>query len=148
MAAENTFPVEVLTPEGEVFSGEVVQVSTRTMVGEIGIQANHAPVLAALKPTELRLHVSGSEVESWAQAHGMMQVFGNRAQLLVEEAIPPDELDADALRQELEDVEQRRVVGQHADGPHAGARGDHLDLVVEDLALGGEDLDLEGRARH
>ena len=122
MAAENTFPVEVLTPEGEVFSGEVVQVSTRTMVGEIGIQANHAPVLAALKPTELRLHVSGSDVESWAQAHGMMQVFGNRAQLLVEEAIPPDELDADALRRELEDVEQR--LGECEEGSAAERRAE------------------------
>jgi F-type H+-transporting ATPase subunit epsilon len=107
VAGENTFPVEVLTPEGEVFSGEVVQVSTRTGVGEVGILANHAPMLAALKPTELRLHTSGSDVERWAQAHGMMQVFGNHAQLLVEEAIPPDELDEGALREELEDAEQR-----------------------------------------
>ena len=61
MAGGNTFSVEVLTPEGEVFNGEVVQVSTRTGVGEIGILANHAPVLAALKPTELRLHLSESE---------------------------------------------------------------------------------------
>ena len=107
MAGENTFSVEVLTPEGEVFRGEVVQVSTRTMVGEIGILANHAPVLAALKPTELRLHLSGSEVERYAQAHGMMQVFANHAQILVEEAIPPDELDSGALKQELEDAERR-----------------------------------------
>jgi F-type H+-transporting ATPase subunit epsilon len=107
LAGENTFTVEVLTPEGEVFSGEVVQVSTRTQVGEIGILANHAPILAALKPTELRIHVSGSETESWAQAHGMMQVFANHAQLLVEEAIPPDELDSGSLREQLEDAEQR-----------------------------------------
>jgi F-type H+-transporting ATPase subunit epsilon len=107
LAGESTFPVEVLTPEGEVFEGEVVQISTRTMVGEIGVLANHAPILAALKPTELRLHISGSEVERWAQSHGMMQVFGNHAQLLVEEAIPPDELDAGALREQLEDAEQR-----------------------------------------
>ena len=56
MAGESKFEVEVLTPEGEVFSGEVRQVSTRTAVGEIGILANHAPMLAALKPAELRLH--------------------------------------------------------------------------------------------
>jgi F-type H+-transporting ATPase subunit epsilon len=107
MAGENTFGVEVLTPEGEVFRGDVVQVSTRTMVGEIGILANHAPVLAALKPTELRLHVAGSEVKRYAQAHGMMQVFANRAQILVEEAIPPEDLDSAALKQELEDAERR-----------------------------------------
>ena len=79
--------VEVLTPEGEVFSGEVRQVSTRTAVGEVGILANHAPLLAALKPAELRLHVSDSETVRYAQAHGWLQVFGNRAKLLVEEAI-------------------------------------------------------------
>lgn len=107
MARESTFEVEVLTPEGEVFRGEVVQVSTRTVTGEIGILANHAPVLAALKPTELRLHISESETERWAQAHGMMQVFGNQAQILVEEAIRPEDLDQGALKQELEDARQR-----------------------------------------
>ncbi len=56
MAADHKLDVEVLTPEGEVYSGEVRQVSTRTSVGEIGILANHAPLLAALRPAELRLH--------------------------------------------------------------------------------------------
>ena len=107
MAGENTFTVEVLTPEGEVFNGEVVQVSTRTVVGEVGVLANHAPMLAALKPTELRLHVSDSEVERYAQAHGVMQVFANHAQLLIEEAISPDDLDAGDLRERLSDAEQR-----------------------------------------
>jgi F-type H+-transporting ATPase subunit epsilon len=104
---EHTLSVEVLTPEGEVFSGDVVQVSTRTMTGEIGILANHAPVLASLKPTELRLHISDSETERYAQAHGMMQVFANHVQVLVEEAIPPDELDSGSLKEQLDDAERR-----------------------------------------
>jgi F-type H+-transporting ATPase subunit epsilon len=104
---QHQLSVEVLTPEGEVFSGEVDQVSTRTAVGEIGILANHVPILAALEPTELRLHVSGSEVERYAQAHGWLQVFANHAQLLVEEAIPPDQLDRSRLEGQLKDAEQR-----------------------------------------
>src|SRR3954451_10466519 len=107
MAAEHMVDVEVLTPEGEVWSGEARQVSTRTEVGEIGILANHAPVLAALKPTELRLHVSDSETKSYAQAHGMMQVFANHAQILVEESIPPEDLDSSALKEQLDDAERR-----------------------------------------
>jgi F-type H+-transporting ATPase subunit epsilon len=107
VAGENTFTVEVLTPEGEVFNGEVVQVSTRTVVGEVGVLANHAPMLAALKPTELRLHTSGSDVERYAQSHGVMQVFANHAQLLIEEAISPDDLDAGDLKDKLSDAEQR-----------------------------------------
>ena len=107
MADEHTLSVEVLTPEGEVFSGDVKQVSTRSAVGEIGILANHVPILAALEPTELRLHVSDSETETYAQAHGWLQVFANHALLLVEEAIPPDELDTVRLEEQMKDAEQR-----------------------------------------
>ena len=107
MAGESTFEVEVLTPEGEVFNGEVRQVSTRTAGGEIGILANHAPLLAALRPAELRLHVSDSETLRYAQAHGWLQVFGNRARLLVEEAIAPEDLDPGTLKDQLSDAEQR-----------------------------------------
>jgi F-type H+-transporting ATPase subunit epsilon len=124
LAGENTFEVEVLTPEGEVFNGEARQVSTRTAVGEIGILANHAPLLAALKPTELRVHVSDSETQSWAQAHGWLQVFGNHARLLVEEAIDPADLDAAALKEQLADAEQRYSEAEEGSAAQARASKD------------------------
>ena len=107
MAAEHMVDVEVLTPEGEVFNGEVRQVSTRTAVGELGILANHTPLLASLQPTELRLHFSDSETKRYAQAHGWLQVYGNTARLLLEEAIPPEDLDSGKLKEQLSDAEQR-----------------------------------------
>jgi F-type H+-transporting ATPase subunit epsilon len=122
MAAEHMVDVEVLTPEGEVFNGEVRQVSTRTAVGELGILANHTPLLAALRPTELRLHISDSETKSYAQAHGWLQVFGNHAKLLVEEALAPEDLDAATLKEQLADAEQR--VKESEDGSGARARAE------------------------
>jgi len=118
--AHSKFPVEILTPEGEVFNDEVEMVATRTSLGQIGILANHAPVLATLDPTELRLYKSESEIVRFAQAEGYIQVGGNHAMLLVEEAHPPEELDTGALREQLEraqreldqageDSEKRRV---------------------------------------
>ncbi len=107
MAGENTFAVEVLTPEGEVFAGDVVQLSTRTVTGEIGILARHVPVLAALKPSLLKLHISDSETREWAQSHGMLQVFANHAQLLLEEAIEPGNLNTGALEEQKADVKAR-----------------------------------------
>lgn len=107
MAGENTFTVEVLTPEGEVFNGEVVQLSTRTVTGEIGVLARHVPVLAALKPSLLRLQISDSETKEWAQSHGMLQVFANQAQVLLEEAIEPANLDTAALEEQKADAEAR-----------------------------------------
>ena len=107
MAGESTFNVEVLTPEGEVFGGEAVQLSTRTVTGEIGILARHVPVLAALKPTLLKVKVSDSETREWAQSHGMLQVFANHAQLLLEEAIEPDRLNRESLEEQKADAEAR-----------------------------------------
>jgi F-type H+-transporting ATPase subunit epsilon len=104
--AHTKFPVEVLTPEGEVFNDEVEMVSTKTTVGSIGVLANHAPVLAMLEPTELRLYKTESEVVRFAQAEGYMQVAQGRALLLVEEAHPPSELDAAQLRERLQQAER------------------------------------------
>jgi F-type H+-transporting ATPase subunit epsilon len=120
VAEEHMLDVEVLTPEGKVFSGEVRQLSTRTEVGEIGILANHSPVLGALQPTTLRLHVSDSETKRYAQSHGWLQVFANTARVLVEEAVPPEDLDAGALKEELSDAERRLTESE--DGSAEAAR--------------------------
>jgi F-type H+-transporting ATPase subunit epsilon len=124
VAAEHMVDVEVLTPEGEVWSGEARQVSTRTEVGEIGILANHAPVLAALRPTELRLKLSDSETRRYAQAHGWLQVYGNRARLLLEEAIPPEDLDTGTLKEQLSDAEQRLSESEDGSAEHNRAQKD------------------------
>jgi F0F1-type ATP synthase epsilon subunit len=58
-------------------------------------------------PAELRLHKSESDVETYAQGEGWLEVFANRARVLIAEAIPPDRLDVQDLRQRLDDAEQR-----------------------------------------
>jgi F-type H+-transporting ATPase subunit epsilon len=103
--AHEKFPVEVLTPDGEVFAEEVEMLSTRTGVGSIGILANHAPLLAMLDPTELRLYKSESDVVRFAQGEGYLQVADNRALLLVEEAHDPESLDASDLKDRLSQAE-------------------------------------------
>jgi F-type H+-transporting ATPase subunit epsilon len=119
--AHDPFPVAILTPDGEVFSDEVEMVSTKTVVGSIGVLANHAPLLAMLDPTELRLYRSESDVVSFAQAEGYLQVaHDGSVLLLVEEAHEVDSLNASDLQERLtqaeheleeagEDSERRRV---------------------------------------
>jgi F-type H+-transporting ATPase subunit epsilon len=118
--AHNKFKVEILTPEGEVFSDEVEMVSTRTTLGSIGVLANHAPVLGILEPTELRVYRSESEILRFAQSEGYIEIGGNHAMLLVQEAKTPDQLDVGVLRERLseaerelksagEDTERRRI---------------------------------------
>jgi F-type H+-transporting ATPase subunit epsilon len=107
MADRDSFEAQVLTPEGEVFSGELVQVTTRTTAGEVGILARHIPMVARLVPAELRLYRTENDVDSYAQGEGWLEVFANRVRVLIAEARSPDELDAADLRSRLEDAEQR-----------------------------------------
>ncbi len=100
--ARAPFAVEVLTPEGLVFGGEAEMVSTRTELGEIGVLANHAPLLALLAPAELRLHMSESEIKRYAQGEGYLQVHSNRALVLVEDCIEPERVDVGEQRERLQ----------------------------------------------
>ena len=63
-----------------------------------------------LDPTELRLYKSESDVIRYAQGEGFLQVYGNRALLLVDEIFEIDELDAgdleDRLRRAEEEIEK------------------------------------------
>jgi F-type H+-transporting ATPase subunit epsilon len=99
------FRVEVLTPEGSVFDDEVEFVSTRTEVGSIGIMARHQPLLGLLVPSELRLYKSETDIVSYAQGEGYVQVSEEGVLVLVEEAQEPSSLDAADLRDKLRQAE-------------------------------------------
>ncbi len=123
MADEHRLTAEVLTPEGPDYEGELFQLSTRTVVGEVGIRARHAPMLARLTPSELRLYATEAEATSqgqglrYAAAEGWLEVFANRAVVLIGEAISPDQLDASDQRERLQGAEQR--LGEAEEGTAA-----------------------------
>jgi F-type H+-transporting ATPase subunit epsilon len=111
--AHTKFPCEVLTPEGEVFNDEIEMISTRTTVGLIAILANHAPLLARLEPTELRIYRAENEIIRFAQAEGFMQMSENHALLLLEEVREIESLD----RGELERARDEAVSAHEAAAP-------------------------------
>ena len=112
------FPVEVLTPDGEVFNDEVVQISTKTAVGSIGILAKHQPMLAMLDPTELRLYRSDSDVVRMVQGEGYLQVQDDgRVLILVDEAGDPADIDENEWQERLRRAEEE--VSSAEEGSHA-----------------------------
>ena len=104
--ARTPFQVEILSPDGEVFNDEVEMLSTRTAVGSIGVLANHQPLLALLEPTELRLFKSESDVVSFAQGEGYLQIAGTHALVLVDEVFEKDQLNTSDLRDRLKRAEE------------------------------------------
>ena len=111
--ARTMFQVEVLTPEGEVFNGEVEMLSTRTTIGSVGVLANHTPLLGMLEPTELRLYRSETDIVRYAQGEGYIQVGDNKALVLVEEALRPEDLNVAELQEKLTRAEAEVTAAEH-----------------------------------
>jgi F-type H+-transporting ATPase subunit epsilon len=136
--ARTTFTAEVLTPEGEVFNDEVEMVSTRTAVGSIGILANHQPLLGMLEPTELRLYRSDSDIVTYAQGEGYVQVAEGRVLILVEEAVEPSALDAAELSEKLRTAERElEAAPEGSEASRVAARDKRRTEAFLRLAQGG-----------
>jgi F-type H+-transporting ATPase subunit epsilon len=136
--ARSSFPVEVLTPEGKVFEDEVEMVSTRTTTGSLGVLAHHAPLMAILEPTELRLYKSETDVVRFAQGEGYLQVVDNSALVLVEEAIAPEDIDRSAFEARLKEARETAETADEGSEERARAEREarRLEAFLE-VASGG-----------
>jgi len=76
------FSWSVVTPEGTAASGQCEFLVVPTAVGELGILADHAALVACVVPGELRLTASGAETTMRVGA-GVVDVRDNRVRLLV-----------------------------------------------------------------
>ena len=98
--------------------------STRTEVGSIGVLANHTPLLAMLNPAELRLYRSETDIVRFAQGEGYIQIGGNKALVLVEDAIDPAALNAGELREKLARAEAEVAAAEVGSEAHKRALRD------------------------
>jgi F-type H+-transporting ATPase subunit epsilon len=81
-----TFRVDVVSPEATVWSGEAVFVVARTPEGEIGILADHEPVLAALVTSAVEVEAADGSRTSIGVHGGFLQVLNNQVTLLTDRA--------------------------------------------------------------
>lgn len=80
------FRVDVVSPEAIVWSGEATFVVARTPDGEIGILADHEPVLASLVTSAVLVDgVDGTRITIGVHG-GFLQVYKNQVTLLTDRA--------------------------------------------------------------
>jgi len=98
-----TFEVSLVTPDGSAFEGEAEMIIVPGQIGEIGVLARHAPLIATLKAGSTRIHPGGeAEVIEFATGPGFFQVLNDRAIALVDDAVAAGEIDDVRAREQLE----------------------------------------------
>lgn len=80
------FSVDVVSPEGTLWSGDAQFLVARTTEGEIGILAGHEPLMAALDAGAVLIDHDDDQRTTIAVHGGFMQVVENRVTLLTDRA--------------------------------------------------------------
>ncbi len=128
-----TFHFELASPEQLVFSGEVEHVVVPGAEGEFGVMAQHAPLIAMLRPGILK--ILGPNERQFVLRGGFAEVNPQGLTVLADFAAPVDDVDRDVLAGQIKDLEED--VADATEGPVRDRAATRLEqLKAVQAALG------------
>jgi F-type H+-transporting ATPase subunit epsilon len=119
MAQNHTIKVDIVSAEGEIFSGEGTLVVAPGSQGELGITPRHAPLLTLLKAGEVRVQTPDGGEQVFYVGGGALEVQPTQVTVLADTALRAKDIDeaaALAARQRAEEaLRDRAGVIDHAE---------------------------------
>jgi F-type H+-transporting ATPase subunit epsilon len=94
-----TIHVDIVSAEGEIFSGEASMVFAPAVMGEIGIAPRHAPLLTTLKPGEVRVQTPAGDEQFFYVSGGALEIQPHVVTVLADTALRAKDLDEAAAQQ-------------------------------------------------
>lgn len=123
MSTAKTIQVDIVSAEKALFSGRAESLVATAIYGEVGILPNHAPLLAELKPGEVRVKIDDTKTEIFYISGGMLEVQPDSVTVLADTAERAKDLDeAEALK--AKQNAERILHEKHTDFDYAKARAE------------------------
>lgn len=91
-----TINVDIVSAEGEIFSGAAAMVFVPAQQGELGIAPRHAPLLTMLKAGEVRVQLPSGEEQQFYVGGGALEIQPQRVTVLADTAARAHDLDESA----------------------------------------------------
>ena len=107
MAEQHTIHVDIVSAEGEIFSGEAEMFFAPGADGDLGIAPRHAPLLTLLKPGEVRVKTPDGQEQRFFVGGGALEVQPAKVTVLADTALRAHDVDeaaALAAKQRAEDA--------------------------------------------
>ena len=101
-----TIHVDIVSAEGEIFSGEASMVFAPAIMGDIGIAPRHAPLLTTLRPGEVRVQTPTGEEQFFYVSGGAIEVQPHIVTVLADTALRARDLDEAAAVQAKQRAEE------------------------------------------
>jgi F-type H+-transporting ATPase subunit epsilon len=108
----NTMNVSLVSADRELWSGEATVVNARTLDGELGVMANHTPIMSVLDAGQV--DVRTVDDGHWVAAidGGFISVANNQVRLLCEHAEISHESDYDEAKRLLDERKAKLEAGE------------------------------------
>ena len=101
-----TIHVDIVSAEGEIFSGEASMVFAPAVMGDIGIAPRHAPLLTTLKPGEVRVQSPNGEEQFFFVSGGALEIQPHLITVLADTALRAKDIDEAAALQAKQRAEE------------------------------------------
>lgn len=128
---------QLQSPERMLFDGEAKIVVAHSPEGEFAVMNGHAPLLAALGPSPLRIKTEDEE-HVFALSGGVLQVTTDGVTILAHEAIPVGEIDFAAVSARREELAGSEAAGAHASQGDTPPGEQEIAFLDVQTKLGGE----------
>ncbi len=125
-----TIHVDIVSAEGEIFSGLAEMVYAPAEMGEVGVAPRHAPMLTRLKPGEIRVEVKSGEFEHYFVSGGMLEVQPHLVTVLADTAIRARDIN-EAAALEAKQRAEAALAGQTAEFEYAKAQAELAEAVAK-----------------
>lgn len=102
----STIHCDIVSAEGEIFSGEAAMVFAKGEEGELGIAPRHAPLLTRLGPGQVRVETPDGEERFFFVSGGMLEVQPHMVTVLADTAVRAQDLDEAAALKAKEEAER------------------------------------------
>ena len=134
MAEQSTIHVDIVSAEGELFSGDAIEMVAPASQGDLGILPRHAPLLTLLKPGEVRVKTPDGQEHHFFVGGGALEVQPKRVTVLADTALRAKDID-EAAAQDAKRRAEEALANQTGDLDVARAQAELLEAVARLKAI-------------
>lgn len=124
-----TLHVDIVSAEKEIYSGTAEMVFAPLVTGEVGVLPRHAPLIARMKPGEVRVRTSGEELQFYVSG-GVLEIQPHVVTVLADTAIRAKDLDEAAAQVAMQRAEEA-LKDRKADIDYAQAQAELAQAVAQ-----------------
>lgn len=100
------FELKIIEPDGMFYEGQASFLEFASVMGEMGVYANHIPLTTILTPGVVKIHNDG-QVKKAAVMGGFIEIQKDRITVMAENAEWPDEIDVERAKAAKKRAEER-----------------------------------------